>query len=84
MYTAGRIKLQEIMEVAILTNNKIMNRCRPTRTCIMIKVISNMFKRSLQVWFHAWAQPLGVGGSGPPQNSDGPPTFYIAFLINRV
>jgi len=27
----------------------------------------------------AWAQPLGGRGSGPPQNLDGPPTFYIAF-----
>jgi len=26
----------------------------------------------------AWAQPLGVGGSGPPKNLDGPPTFDVA------
>ena len=42
--------------------------------------------------FCPWAQPLGnlgAGGSGPPQNLDGPPTFYITFrrielLCNRL
>ena len=34
---------------------------------------------SLLIWGHYKHFTFGGSGSGPPQNLDGPPTFYVAF-----
>jgi len=59
---------QRIVESALL----LSRRSRQMKLVLVVGVKTQVA---------TWAQPLGDRGSGlrTPQNSDGPPTFYVAF-----
>ena len=70
-----RVTVSDSLSVCEHVNN-VITSCAQSVQAMRILRAHGMATSAI----HAWAQPLGGrGGSGPPKNLDGPPTFYIVF-----